>query len=108
MGTDTVSHTVSPRGPMPSGHVAYRTIGPFDAASLPAGLRAEHRLKPGAWALLSLTEGALRFVWDDATGGAEDLVAPATLVVPEQVPHHVEGDGPFAVTITFHRADSAA
>lgn len=88
---------------MPPGFAAYRTIGPFDAASLPAGLRAEHRLKPGAWALLSLTHGTLRFVWDDAEGGSQDLAAPATLVVPEQVPHHVEGDGPFTVTIAFHR-----
>lgn len=95
---------LSPRGQMPQGFAPYRTIGPFDAASLPAGLRAEHRLKPGAWALLSLTEGALRFEWDDDAGGALDLVAPATLVVPEQVPHHVEGAGPFTVTIAFHRA----
>lgn len=94
----------SPRGgELPHGSVAYRTIGPFDAQTLPAGLRAEHRLKEGTWVLLELSEGTLRFVWDDEAGGAEDLVAPATLVVPPQVLHHVEGDGPFSLTIAFHR-----
>jgi tellurite resistance-related uncharacterized protein len=96
--------TIASRGALPVGAVAYRTIGPFDAATLPAGLRAEHRLKPGAWGLLELTEGSLRFVWDDEQGGSDELVAPVRLVVPPQVPHHVEGEGPFALTIAFHRA----
>ena len=87
---------------LPDGSEAYRTIGPFDAADLPKGLRAEHRLKEGAWGLISLIDGSLRFVWDDAAGGAELLTAPAEFVVPPQVPHHVEGDH-FRLTITFHR-----
>ena len=86
------------------GSVAYRTIGPFDARSLPKGLRAEHRLKDGTWGLLELSEGLLRFVWDDEASGADELSAPATFIVPPQVPHHVEGEGPFALTITFYRA----
>jgi tellurite resistance-related uncharacterized protein len=94
---------IAPRGSLPSGIAPYRTIGPFGAETLPAGLRAEHRLKPGAWGVLDLTEGSLRFVWDDAQGGHEDLSAPATLVVPPQVLHHVEGEGPFTLTIAFHR-----
>ena len=88
---------------LPQGAEAYRTIGPFDAASLPKGLRAEHSLKPGTWGLLELTEGALRFVWDDEKGGAEEISAPASLVVAPEVLHHVEGSGPFTLTITFYR-----
>jgi tellurite resistance-related uncharacterized protein len=94
---------IARRGDLPLGSVAYRTIGPFGAQSLPTGLRAEHRLKEGTWGLIELSEGALHFVWDDAEGGADELRAPATLVVPPQVPHHVEGEGPFALTIAFHR-----
>jgi tellurite resistance-related uncharacterized protein len=94
---------IAPRGHLPLGSHAYRTIGPFDAESLPAGLRAEHRLKAGTWGLLDLTQGSLRFVWDDDRGGAEALNAPARLVVPPQVLHHVESDGPFALSIAFHR-----
>ena len=88
---------------MPEGIEAYRTIGPFDARSLPAGLRSSHNLKDGTWALLSLTAGSLQFVWEDAAGSAEVLRGPATLVVPPLVYHRVEGDGPFTLTITFLR-----
>ena len=95
---------LAPRGSLPPGSRPYRTIGPFDQSTLPAGLRAEHRLKPGAWALLSLWDGQLRFVWDDEQGGAVDLEAPAALAVPPQVPHHIEGEGPFRFAIAFHRS----
>lgn len=87
---------------LPEGVEAYRTIGPFDASGLPAGLRRTHDLKEGTWGRLALEQGALAFVWEDAEGGRTELVAPAELVVPPQVPHHVEGDE-FRLTITFHR-----
>ena len=98
-----MANPVAPRGDLPSGSVAYRTIGPFGAQSLPKGLRAEHRLKEGTWGVLDLARGSLRFVWDDEQGGSEELTAPARFVVPPQVPHHVEGEGPFELTIAFHR-----
>ncbi len=91
------------RGELPLGSVVYRTIGPFGAQNLPAGLRAEHRLKEGTWGLLELSEGTLRFVWDDDAGGSDELTAPARFVVPPQVPHHVETDAPFELTIAFYR-----
>jgi tellurite resistance-related uncharacterized protein len=94
---------VAPRGELPLGSVAYRLIGPFGAQSLPTGLRAEHRLKEGTWGVLELSEGTLRFVWDDEQGGVDELTAPARLIVPPQVPHHVEGEGPFKLAIAFHR-----
>ena len=94
---------ISPRGDLPADAVPYRTIGPFDAQTLPAGLRAEHRLKEGTWGVLALSAGALRFVWDDDLGGTDELRAPATFAVPPQVPHHVESEGPFTLTIAFHR-----
>jgi len=96
-----------PRGELPADAEAYRTIGPFDAATLPAGLRAEHSLKQGTWGLLTLSEGTLRFVWDDEAGGADELAAPASLVVPPQVLHHAESDGPFTLTIAFYRSAKA-
>jgi len=98
-----VAGRIAPRGPLPPGAEPYRTIGPFDAATLPAGLRAEHCLKAGAWGLIRMTEGNLRFVWDDEQGGTDEIAAPAEFVVPPEAPHHVEGEGPFALTITFYR-----
>ena len=89
---------------LPDGAEPYRTIGPFGPDTLPRGLLAEHRLKPGTWGLLQLSEGALYFAWDDEAGGTDHLQAPATLVVPPEVLHHVEIVGPFSLTITFHSA----
>jgi len=87
---------------LPEGVDAYRTIGPFDAATLPAGLRRTHDLKDGTWGKVSLEHGNLAFVWEDEAGGRLDLAAPAEIVVPPHAPHHVEGDD-FRLTITFFR-----
>jgi tellurite resistance-related uncharacterized protein len=87
---------------LPEGVEPYRTIGPFDATTLPAGLRRTHDLKEGTWGKVSLQHGSLGFVWEDEAGGRDDLAAPAEVVVPPQVPHHVEGDV-FRLTITFYR-----
>jgi len=91
---------------LPGGAEPYRTIGPFDAASLPAGLRRTHDLKAGTWGLLSLEAGSLSFVWEDEAGGRVELRAPAEIVVPPQAPHQVEGDD-FRLSITFHRVEAA-
>jgi tellurite resistance-related uncharacterized protein len=80
----------------------YRTIGPFDAATFPAGLRRTHDLKEGTWGKVALEAGNLVFVWEDDEGGREELTAPAEIVVPPRTPHHVEGDN-FTVSITFYR-----
>jgi len=102
--SDSVPERLAPRGALPPDCAAYRTIGPFDAASLPQGLRSEHSLKPGVWGVLSLVEGAIGFVWADGEGGREELTAPVDLVVPPQVLHHVEANQPFVLSIAFHRA----
>lgn len=81
----------------------YRTIGPFDENSLPAGLRRTHALKEGSWGKLVLEEGALAFTWEDETGGSRQLTAPAELIVPPVVQHHVKPEGPIRLTITFYR-----
>lgn len=81
----------------------YRTIGPFDAETLPAGLRRTHSLKEGSWGRIDLTQGELLFVWEDDQDGEERLCAPAELVVPPQAPHHVAPVGQIELTITFYR-----
>lgn len=86
---------------LPEGAEPYRTIGPFDAATFPAGLRRTHDLKQGTWGRVALEAGSLVFVWEDEAGGRLELVAPAEIVVPPQAPHHVEGDD-FRLTITFY------
>lgn len=88
---------------LPSDVTLTRTVGPFDAASLPSGLLREHRLREGSWGLLRLHEGRLHFVWDDEEGGRSCLEAPAEVIVPPCAPHHLELDGPILVEISFYR-----
>lgn len=91
--------------PAPAGFVLVRQIGPFDPSTLPRGLLAEHRLKPGRWGRLRVTKGAVRLLWDDGTGRAEHLVAPAEALIPPEVPHHLEFTGDFRLEIAFLAAD---
>ncbi|MCF8881485.1 DUF1971 domain-containing protein [Erythrobacter sp. SN021] len=81
----------------------YRQIGPFDETSLPAGLLAEHRLKPGTWGRLEMIAGAVMLVWDDEAGGRERLSASDIARIPPQRPHHLEPEGPFTLSIAFQR-----
>lgn len=90
---------------LPPGATCYKTVGPFDAVTLPDGLKREHRLKPGAWGLLTLLEGEIAFVWDDAEGGEVLLQAPTTIVIPPELPHHLRQSGAFRLSIGFHRTD---
>lgn len=89
---------------MPEGLEAYRSIGPFDENSLPAGLLREHRLREGTWARLMVLSGTIEFVWDDhdVARSTTVLAAGETITVPPQVPHHIEtSEGPFSIEIEF-------
>ena len=82
----------------------YRQIGPFDADSLPRGLLAEHRLKPGSWGRVTMLSGAIGCVWDDdAACDPITLSAGDVMLVPPQRPHHLELCGPFVLQIEFLR-----
>ncbi|MEL1252032.1 DUF1971 domain-containing protein [Aurantiacibacter gilvus] len=83
---------------------AYRSIGPFDADSLPAGLLREHRLKQGTWARLTVLWGRIGFAWDDGESDGEVIVLQAndTIDVPPVIPHHLESQGEeFRLAIEF-------
>ncbi len=84
---------------------AYRLIGPFDADSLPRGLLAEHRLKPGIWGRLTMLVGAIDFNWDDEGAASEPITLKAgdVLMVPPQRPHHLKLRGSFELQIEFLR-----
>lgn len=88
---------------LPVGAICYWRSGLFDQHSLPAGLTREHRLKEGTWGVLTLLTGAIRFNWGDSEGGAVELSAPAKMVIPPTVPHHVNVRGPFTLEIEFFR-----
>lgn len=85
---------------MPAGLQHYRTVGPWDADAIPAGLLAEHRLKAGTWGRIEVLSGAVRFHWDDEAGGSV-LLVPGTWDVPPEVPHHLERTGEVRLQIMF-------
>jgi cupin 2 domain-containing protein len=87
--------------PIPAGFELVRRIGPFTADTLPRGLLAEHRLKPDRWGLVSVLGGRVRLVWEDAGQPDQDLVAPAEVLVPPEVPHHLELLGEVELAIAF-------
>ena len=87
---------------LPANARAYRRLGSFDADSIPAGLWRRHQLKPGVWGVLSVDAGSIRFCWDDKQGGTRILSAGEALLIPPVVPHHLEREGPVAISLAFH------
>jgi tellurite resistance-related uncharacterized protein len=80
------------RAEPPDGLRVERTLGPFDAQSIPAALRHEHRTPHGGWARLCVERGALDLVL--AVIGAPQtaprrLRAGDTQAIPPGVPHEV-------------------
>lgn len=88
---------------LPSGLVAYRRTPVFDQDSLPAGLRREHRTKPGVWALVHVLEGRLAYRSSEPAG-AETLTPGNPGVIRPEQPHEVEPLGPVRFFVEFHAA----
>jgi tellurite resistance-related uncharacterized protein len=88
---------------LPGGLAAYKRTPVFDQDSLPAGLRREHRTKPGVWALIQVLEGRLRYrILEPAS---EQVLTPTRpgLVRPGEA-HEVEPLGPVRFFVEFHAA----
>ncbi|MEX2375555.1 MAG: DUF1971 domain-containing protein [Dehalococcoidia bacterium] len=86
----------------PSSVVApYRHTPVFDENTLPAGLRREHRTRPGVWAVIRVLDGRLRYeIFEPAS---EVILEPSHpgLVLPDQ-PHLVEPLGPMRMQVEFY------
>lgn len=88
---------------LPEGLTAYKRTPIFDQDSLPAGLRREHRTKPGVWALIHVLEGRLLYRILDPLGERELSPGAPGVVRPEQ-PHEVAPLGPVRFFVEFHAA----
>lgn len=86
---------------LPADVRCYKQIGPFRGADIPKGLLREHRLKEGVWGRVSVLDGELLFVWDDADGGASRLTAPGAIIVPPTIPHHLDETDRAQISIKF-------
>ncbi|MPY69622.1 MAG: DUF1971 domain-containing protein [Alphaproteobacteria bacterium] len=88
---------------LPDGLAAYKRTPVFDQDSLPAGLRREHRTKPGVWALIHVLEGRLLYRRLDSHD--EQVLTPDSLgVVGPARPHEVRPLGPVRFFVEFHAA----
>ena len=79
----------------------YKSTPVFDEVSLPAGLRREHRTKAGAWGVIRVLGGRLRYQVLDPS--SEVILEPGRpgLILPEQ-PHLVEPLGPIRIQVEFY------
>lgn len=85
----------------PAAAAPYKRTAVFDENSLPAGLRREHRTKPGVWGVIRVLDGQLRYVVIEPT--SEMILEPGHpgLVLPDQ-PHFVEPLGPMRMQVEFY------
>jgi tellurite methyltransferase len=81
----------------------YKRTREFDAATVPAGLRARHSTKRGVWARIHVLEGRLRYRIHEPFD-VEATIGPGCpgVVLPE-VPHDVEPMGAVRFFVEFHR-----
>ena len=79
----------------------YKRTPVFNENTLPAGLRREHRTKPGAWGIIRVLDGRLRYrVLDPVSETILDSQNPG-LVLPDQ-PHFVEPLGQMRMQVEFY------
>jgi tellurite resistance-related uncharacterized protein len=82
--------------------VPYRCTPVFDEITLPAGLRRNHRTKPGVWAVIRVLKGQLRYsILDPVSESILDVRHPG--LVSPQVPHRVETLGPMQMQVEFYK-----
>lgn len=89
---------------LPADAAPYRTLGPWTADEIPAGLTGQHQLKAGSWAIIKILSGQIDFVWDDnGDAPAISLDAGMQLTVPPLIPHHLVLSGAVEIALTFYR-----
>lgn len=79
----------------------YKSTPVFDENTLPAGLRREHRTRPGVWGVIRVLDGRVRYrVLDPVSEAILDPDHPG-MVLPDQ-PHFVEPLGAIRMQVEFY------
>lgn len=91
------------RAELPDGLAVARTTDVWDEATMPAGLRGDHRVAAGTWGRIVVEAGRLRF--RAATEPPLDTVVEPgrPQPIPPEVVHSVEPVGPVRFTVQFLR-----
>lgn len=91
------------RRELPAHHAAYKRTATFDEATIPAGLRSRHTLKPGVWGVLHVLRGTLRYRAHEPQP-VEDILGPGQIAhIPPEVPHEVEPVDAVSFYIEFYK-----
>jgi tellurite resistance-related uncharacterized protein len=89
------------RAELPEGLEVVRSAGPFDADTLPPGLRRDHRVADGVWGRLRVTHGSARFVMDTEPPIDRVLRAGQAQAIPPGVAHRVVVDEAVQLQVDF-------
>ena len=89
------------RAELPERLHVVRTAGPFDADTLPAGLRRAHRIADGTWGYLRILEGAADLAIETDPPIRIRLEAGQVQPIPPGVPHAVSLQEPARLAIDF-------
>ncbi|MEO5678260.1 MAG: DUF3565 domain-containing protein [Acidimicrobiales bacterium] len=89
------------RAELPDGLRLARTAGPFDAESLPAGLRRPHQVAEATWGVLRVTDGSVAFSMTTDPPITRQLIAGDRQPLPPGVAHSVTVDGPVRLAVDF-------
>lgn len=89
--------------PIPAGYVVNRRTPVFTRDTVPPALLSDHQTKGGAWAMIHVLEGELRY--HIRTPPSETILAPGQSgVIEPEVRHHVEPLGPVRFYLEFYHA----
>jgi mannose-6-phosphate isomerase-like protein (cupin superfamily) len=88
------------RPELPDGLETARTVR-FDDATLPAGLRRDHRVAEQTWAVLRVLDGHARFTMAVDPAVDRRMSAGDEQAIPPGVPHAVDPEGPVVLTVEF-------
>lgn len=101
LGTD-LDCPLCDRAELPDDLEVVRTAR-FDDESLPAGLRRDHRVAAGVWAVLRVVRGSVRFTMATEPPVDRVVAAGASQPIPPEVLHAVDPAAATSLEIDFLR-----
>jgi hypothetical protein len=107
VGTD-LDCPLCDRAELPPDLVIVRTAGPFDAESLPAGLRRTHTVAEGRWAILRVVRGKAGIEIELDPPLHRDVTPHDDQPIPPEVPHRVSVGPGAIIEVDFLLRDATA
>jgi tellurite methyltransferase len=89
------------RAELPEDLTEVRTVGPFDEATVPVGLRRDHRVAAHTWGRLRVLEGSVRFTLATDPPAERTMRAGDVQAIPPEVAHAVHLLGPVRLAVDF-------